>query len=228
MSNKIKVLYLSASPRDQSPLKSDAEFRQIFEKLDRRYFEISSCSKMKAADLVDVLSREKPQIVHFSGHGSPEELILEDGLGESSPVQKNVVIELFRNLFKKPQIIFLNACWTANNLESLSQVVDYVVATKKRVLDHAAIDFAVSFYTLLAQEPVENAFNLSRIHFQIGDSENQIAMYVLFVGDGAKDNVLANPSKKTKKRKNGNTVTNTINIGEGNKIKKFNPTQSGG
>jgi len=223
MGKKTKILYLSASPEDQEPLQSDSEFRQIFEKADPMYFEMISRSKMKAMEFVSVLVEEKPQIVHFSGHGSPEEIFLEDETEESSLIPKGDVIEVFRHLSKKPRLIFLNACWTANSLEGLSSFIDFVIATRKKVFDKTAIDFAVKFYELLGHgEPVKNTFDLTKTHFEIKGLKEEVAMYRLFVRDGARDRIMIKPSlnqvgkreiNNIVKIKNGNVENTTINQG---------------
>ena len=48
-----------------------------------------------AGQLQDLLFRHQPQIVHFSGHGTDEGLIFEDGDGESHLVAPQTLHDLF-------------------------------------------------------------------------------------------------------------------------------------
>jgi hypothetical protein len=200
MNKRTKILYLSASPRDQQRQQSDLEFRQIFEQLDPEYFEISSRSKMKAADLISALTEKQPHILHFSGHGSNEEIIFEDAAEKSRRVQKRDVIEVFQHLSKRPRIVFLNACWTAENLEELGQVIDFVIATRRKVFDSVAIDFAAKFYELLGNgQPVRNAFNLTRKQFDIDGTKDRVEMYELLIGNDAGKGKMVKRSSTGKK-----------------------------
>jgi hypothetical protein len=159
---------------------------------------------MKAAELTRVLAKEKPHIVHFSGHGSPDEIIFEGPDEKSRFVHKGDVIDVFRNLTKKPRIVFLNACWTAENLEDLRNSVDFVIATRNTVFDPSAIEFAAKFYELLGHgESVKSAFNLTRKQFDINGAKNQVDMYELVVRDGAKDRVMIRSTTRPDKKKPG-------------------------
>lgn len=151
---------------------------------------------MKAADLISVLTEKQPHILHFSGHGSNEEIVFEDDAEKSRRVQKRDVIEVFQHLSKRPRIIFLNACWTGENLEGLSYFIDFVIATRRPVFDSAAINFAAKFYEFLGNgEPVRNAFNLARKEFDIKGTSDQVVMYQLFVRDGAGKGVMVKPAR---------------------------------
>lgn len=160
MSRKIKFLYLSASPNDQQKLRVDKEFREIYEKVDRNSFEMISVSGTQASDIQAEVLKNNPDIVHFSGHAFFDEMLFENSAKESQRVPKNAIVNFFNNLDKKPQLIFFNACRTAENLESLSRIIDFVVVTQRDVFDDTAIIFATKFYEFLSLgKTVETAFN---------------------------------------------------------------------
>ena len=81
----IKVLFLAANPHDIGQLRLDEEIRSIDEALcksaSRQRFQIEQQWAVRVSDLQGLLLRHRPDIVHFSGHGSPASgLFLEDGI----------------------------------------------------------------------------------------------------------------------------------------------------
>src|SRR5437588_4246939 len=96
MHEKIRILFLAANPVDTTRLRLDKEIREIENKIqigtNRDSFELISSWSLRASDLQESLLRYKPQIVHFSGHGSSnQEIILEDNFGNSKPVSKEAL-----------------------------------------------------------------------------------------------------------------------------------------
>src|SRR6516165_5603952 len=66
---KLKVLFLAANPR--SDLRIDEEIRGIQQRVwSSGAVEIIPALAARREDLIDLLNRHKPHIVHFSGHGS--------------------------------------------------------------------------------------------------------------------------------------------------------------
>ena len=96
----IKILFLAALPDDQTRLRLDREYREIETRSrsskERNRLELVSGCAVRARDLQETLLRERPQIIHFSGHGSSsEELIFEDDAGKSHRVSKQTLTRLF-------------------------------------------------------------------------------------------------------------------------------------
>ncbi|MFI5456775.1 MAG: CHAT domain-containing protein [Isosphaerales bacterium] len=84
---KIKVLLFAANPRGTSPLDLPREFREIDEEVGRGPFrdavELILVPGTRPVDLLRKLNENQPQVVHFSSHGSPDEIILESGEEEA-------------------------------------------------------------------------------------------------------------------------------------------------
>jgi NTP pyrophosphatase (non-canonical NTP hydrolase) len=84
---KLRVLFVSCSPKDQEHLRGDREYRAIDEaiRLANRSDEISV--RYLAASTVDDLRRallhDSYEIIHFSGHSNGDSLIFEDAEGGS-------------------------------------------------------------------------------------------------------------------------------------------------
>ena len=80
---KIKVLLFAANPRGTAPLDLPREFREIDEEVRlstfRNAVELILVPGTRPVDLLRKLNENQPQVVHFSSHGNPDEIILESG-----------------------------------------------------------------------------------------------------------------------------------------------------
>ncbi len=160
----IKILLLSAQPRNLNPLRLDEEKRDIEQGLERSKerdrFALVKKEAVRQRDFRRAMLDEKPQIVHFSGHGGGERgLALEDESGNMATVSAEALTTLFR-LFKSVDCVVLNACYSEVQAEAIKQAIPYVVGMNDRIGDRAAIEFAVAFYDALgAGEDVPYAFD---------------------------------------------------------------------
>jgi WD40 repeat protein len=81
--DKIKVLLFAANPRGTAPLDLPREFREIDDEVQRGAFrhavELILVLGTRPVDLLHKLNENQPQVVHFSSHGSPDEIMLESG-----------------------------------------------------------------------------------------------------------------------------------------------------
>jgi hypothetical protein len=80
---RIKVLFFAANPRGTDPLDLDREFREVEEEVRRATFrevvDLILVPGARPVDLLRKLNETRPQVVHFSSHGNPAELLLESG-----------------------------------------------------------------------------------------------------------------------------------------------------
>ena len=85
--DKIKVLLFAANPRGTAPLDLAREFREIDEEVGRGAFrhavELILVPGTRPVDLLRKLNENQPQVVHFSSHGNPDEIVLESCEGEA-------------------------------------------------------------------------------------------------------------------------------------------------
>lgn len=182
---KTKILYLSSSPSDLIELGIDEEFRAIYENVNDDFFKMQSVSKAKNSDIQAVIYESQPDIIHFSGHGTSKNIVLENGQNDSADVFKPAFIRIFQNLKKRPELIFLNACKTYDNLDDLSYIIDFVIATDRKISDPTAIMFARNFYRFLSLgASIKSSFNLARNQFDIERLKNEAKMYRLLVREG--------------------------------------------
>lgn len=166
--SKIKVLFLSANPEGTTHLKLDEEVREIKTKIRaaeyRDSVELVTEWAVRPDDLLQYLNQYKPDIVHFSGHGSAtEEIILVDKQGEPKPVSKEALATLFAVLKDNIRVVVLNACFSRPQAEAITRHIDCAIGMNRAIGDDAAITFAASFYRALSfGRSVQSAFAQGR------------------------------------------------------------------
>ena len=94
------ILILAANPKGTTSLRLDEEVREIEEGLrraqQRSAFIVRCRWATRPLDMQRAVLEEKPQIVHFSGHGvGGEGIVLEDAIGRAKPVGGRALARLF-------------------------------------------------------------------------------------------------------------------------------------
>ena len=162
--SQIKILFVSANPKNTDKLRLDEEVREIKEamKLARKRdrFEIISEFAVRVDDLRRLLLEHTPQIVHFSGHGAGSRgIALENESGKMQLVSAAALARLFKFFQSHLDCVFLNACYSEVQAEAIRQHIPYVVGMNRAIGDRAAIEFAKGFYDALgAGRSIEDAF----------------------------------------------------------------------
>lgn len=168
MSNKVRILFLAANPKDSSTLRLDEEIREIHAKIQaaefRDSFELVSRWAVRPLDLLQAFNEVQPHIVHFSGHGSRQaELVLEDDDGNARPVSEAALTSLFKNVKDNIRLVLLNACHSEAQARAISQQIECTVGMSVAIGDEAAIVFASTFYgALVFGRSVGQAFEQGR------------------------------------------------------------------
>jgi CHAT domain-containing protein len=172
----IKILFLTANPKDTDARHLDEEVRAIKERLRlsdmRDQFEVVQEEAVRVTDLQAHLLRHKPQFVHFSGHGSRVgEIILEDVRGHSHPVPPRALERTFKVLKDNIRCVVLNACYSETQAQGIAASIDYVVGMSRAIEDASARAFASSFYQALGYgRSMQEAFALGCAEIEL---ENQ-------------------------------------------------------
>jgi hypothetical protein len=163
MRKRAKILIVAANPKDTSRLRLDEEVREIEAALQRsqrrNQFSVRSTWASRPKDLRRALLDQQPHIVHFSGHGDPEGLVLEDAVGQAVIVPPEALEGLF-NLFRENlQCVLLNACYSEAQATAIAKRIPYVIGMREEIADDIALEFAVGFYDALgAGRSIEQAF----------------------------------------------------------------------
>lgn len=168
MTEKIRILFLSANPWTTSRILVDEEAREIFERIQegpyRSRFELYNHAATRPIDLQKLLLFYRPHIVHFSGHGNKKQkLILGGTPGRGKTVDRQGLVELFALYNAHLRLVLLNACFTKVQARLISEVIDYAVGTGKGIGDKAGVAFAGAFYRALGfGNSIQNAFDSAK------------------------------------------------------------------
>jgi hypothetical protein len=158
-----KILILSANPIGTDKLRLDEEVRDIEEGLQRskyrEQFEVSQKWAVRPWDMRRAILDHDPQILHFTGHGEIEGLLVEDKHGLATLIPPRALTGLFKLASEKIECVILNACYSDNQSRTINKYIKYVISMPQEIRDRAAIEFAVGFYDALgAGKPVEEAY----------------------------------------------------------------------
>ena len=174
---KIKILLLASNPKDTNGLRLSEEFRDIKESIklseNQHDFDIIEGHAVRAKDLRRLILEKTPHIIHYSGHGETEGILLEDEQGNSHPVGARALEELF-GLFDSINCVIFNSCYSAAQAKALKKVVPYVIGMTNSIKDKSAIDFSVGFYDAIASKrSIEDSFvfGLNAIRLQSSDDK---------------------------------------------------------
>ena len=153
--SQVKILVLAADPSSLEHLKLDEELRAIDIKVyggkHRDRIELHPALAVRRGELLDVLNRHRPQIVHFSGHGSKaSEIFLVSEDDTHVPVSVEALKAIFAAFKDTVRLVFFNACHSRPEAEAIVEEIDCAVGTNTRISDRAAMAFAASFYSAIA------------------------------------------------------------------------------
>ena len=219
--DKLKVLFLAANPTGTIQLKLDEEIRTITQQIRasqyRDVLELKSAWAVRPDDLLQTLNEYKPQIVHFSGHGSGAgEIILVDRNGAPKSVSARAIKALFTTLKDNIQIVILNACYSRSQAEAIIEVIDCAIGMNDAIGDEAAIVFAASFYRAIGfGRSVQEAFDQGNTALLLeGISEDTIPELLVKAGANPSQLFLVNPSAITHETQIQQQVVGMVNFRE--------------
>ena len=134
---KIKILYLSANPILN--LRTDKEYSRLEEIIQlsnyRDYILLEEKISSTIDDLISKLNNFEPHILHFSGHGEENgELFFSDDSGKSSNSINGETFNKILATTSKPKLIFLNACYSLEIANNISNSIEFVIGMNNRPL----------------------------------------------------------------------------------------------
>lgn len=161
-----RILLLATNPKDTNSLRLDEEFREIEESINigknSSYFEIAKAGALRTKDLRRQILNTKPNIIHFSGHASPNGIALENESGNCRLISGKKLANLFK-LSENLGCVILNACFSESQAREIAQYIPYVIGMKVSIGDKAAIEFSKGFYDALSSgEDVPIAFEYGK------------------------------------------------------------------
>jgi hypothetical protein len=171
--SKATVLFFAADPLSAPPggmprLLLDEDVRRIRTKVraaeyrDALQFDLRLAARPD--DLIQALNETRPHVVHFSGHGRSEGLVLVGSDGGAHLVGAEALTKLFRVFRGDIRVVVLNACLTLGQAQAIAETVGCAIGTRDRISDDAATTFGAAFYSALAfGHSVQTAFEQARV-----------------------------------------------------------------
>jgi CHAT domain len=147
----MRILFLAANPSQTSPLDLEEEQRSLEQELRSVEFRDSitlfARHAVRPDDLLRYVRADKPNVIHFSGHGSKAGIILRADNGTFQTVE-GASLRRFLN-GRGIDLVVLNACYSKGQAEDIKDAVKSIVGTTDAVGDEAARRFTVAFYRSL-------------------------------------------------------------------------------
>lgn len=158
----INILFMAAQPDDQYRLQS--EFDKIRQK-------VKSTIKRKVLHfylptwdtdydkLLTRLQEDKPNVLHYSGHGTVDGMGLINNVDRNTQLIENYELEdIFEGRGKYLQLVFLNSCFSSSQAKIISEQGMYVLGiNNKKIANELAVALAERFYLgFTTQDPPIN------------------------------------------------------------------------
>jgi len=165
---RITILFLASNPVDQEQLHLDEEVRAINEMIrkseHRDSLRLESRWAVQPLDVLQAVNELKPQIIHFSGHGSQQdEIIFQDNAGNAKSVSKEAIVQTIAAGSDDIQLVFFNTCYSHDQAAAVVEHVSASIGMNTSIGDTAARIFAASFYSAIGfGKSVGQAFQQAR------------------------------------------------------------------
>jgi hypothetical protein len=177
--SKVNILVFAADPLSAPPdgltprLRLDEDVREIRQKVraaehrDALEFDIRWATRTD--DLLQALNEIRPQVVHFSGHGGDQGLVLvaADGHGPHR-VDAAVLGQLFDVFRGDIRVVVLSSCFSLPQAEAVAAAVGCAIGTRGEISDEAAITFNAAFYRAIAfGQSLQAAYEQARLALRL-------------------------------------------------------------
>ena len=169
---QIRILFLAANPKQTEPLDLDTELHEIDtalgESRNTQHILLQHRWKLSSDQLLDHFLKYRPHIVHFSGHGTEDHLILQDRDGRPWPLHREMARAAFKSTSDITRLVVLNACYSSDVAEDVSEVVDCVIGMAQPIHNDTSVKFAAALYRGLGDGlSVRAAFDRARTQIQV-------------------------------------------------------------
>lgn len=158
---KEQILFLSADPTNEGRVQVNKEYRLVSERMRKNeYYDLLQPELALTIENLILAMKQKPQIVHFAGHGERNAIIISNDDNTKLEMPTRALRRLFKKHKDSLKLVLLNSCYSAKQAKVLSELGFYVIGMNNAVKDTASIDFASGLYIGLSEgNNVEDAFD---------------------------------------------------------------------
>lgn len=173
---KTKVLILAATPEDQSLIRPDKEVAELRERMaampsQKRPLAFDSIYAARLDQIQQELVRQRPSILHFSGHGAPGSLMFETDDGQTAPLEADLLARVLKG-YRDIECLVLHACYADEVARACLPYVSCVVGSTDSVDDTTAPRFSYLFYqSIAAGMGYEQAFEMGQTEVAFKNSD---------------------------------------------------------
>ncbi|MFG2132194.1 CHAT domain-containing protein [Streptomyces sp. NPDC048751] len=171
------VLFLMSGPRTERRLALGAEFDEIQEAVaaaGSRRVELRVRAAARNDGVVSALDTERPDVLHYAGHGSPNGHLLMEGPGGSmAPVRTGWLAESLAAV-GGVHCLVLTSCHLGRDLEDFRSCADFSIGATVPLRDRDGRAFSRVFYEALRrgrQVPDAFALGTAQVTMTAGDSQ---------------------------------------------------------
>ncbi len=151
---KKTILFIAANPAGKNETSSGRESQSIQDAINngslRENYTVQINFASDVSDLLRLLKKFKPTIVHLSMHGAKKEgMLFEDITGNVDYVSEDDLASFFELVNMKEKLVecvLLNACNSATHAEVVCQYVDYTIGMNGPIPPAVAIKYTEGFY----------------------------------------------------------------------------------
>ncbi|MEV7624923.1 CHAT domain-containing protein [Actinoplanes sp. NPDC089786] len=160
---KLIAVMFASNPEGHEKVSLDHEMHDIQEQLAAsrhgRLVQFELCPATRVTDLFDRLNRFAPRLVHFSGHGTAEGIVLSTPNNLPKPVAPGDLIGVIHSTLEVSPVILFNICDSAQFAEQAAQSAEVAIGMAGPISDAAARAFTVRFYGgIAAGHSVQTAY----------------------------------------------------------------------
>jgi hypothetical protein len=178
-----RVLCLFADPVPRSRIRLDREKRLLDEIAEHGGIEVAMRHAVRVSDIIRAIIAEKPQILHFGGHGTADgRLVFEQDDGSPGLVGPGALAAAIAA--SAPQAldcVVLNSCFTGQDAESFRGATRAVAGSAQEIEDRCALSFTRGFYTgLRSGQAVSQAYQTGAAEMQLQGCDTAGLHFVTF------------------------------------------------
>lgn len=159
----MKVLYLASNSVGSATLRIEQDITELQSAVSQVSGDPVTFVFLPALPFEEIeqqLAIFKPDILHITAHGGPNELLLTNSKEISVPLSAESLRAVLSSHI--PKLVYINACTSERIAESLAGFVPHAIGTSADITNFAARKSAVSFYRcLLRGQSLEVAYQTS-------------------------------------------------------------------
>ena len=124
---------------------------------------------VRPGDLQEALLRHRPDVVHFSGHGEANAILLQGDDGQARRVPGEALAQMFQTHKDRVRLVVFNACYSGEQARAVAEHIDFAIGMRDAIGDEASVAFAAELYMAIGygcsmQKAFDTGMNALALH----------------------------------------------------------------